>query len=243
MIEVITSIPSDALPWPPLIRGTLIHRYKRFLVDVIMENGETVVAHCPNSGSMKGLIDKGNTVFLSNTEKVGRKTAYTLEMIQLPSTLVGVNTQLPNHLIRRAIQHNRIPELTGYDHLRSERRYGQNSRIDILLTDDKKPPCFIEIKNCTLVENKLAFFPDAVTTRGLKHLKELQEETAKGSRAVMFYLIQRMDAETFSPADAIDPAYGRELRNAVKNGVEILAWDVTLNPLYNQLRRPLPIKL
>jgi len=237
------SIPPDALPWPPLIRGTLIRRYKRFLVDVRLEDNGLIVAHCSNSGSMKGLVDKGNPVFLSQPKKPGRKTNYTLEIIQLPSTLVGVNTQLPNHLVARAIRHGRVPELRGYGNLQQERDYGLGSRIDILLTDEKKFSCFIEVKNCTLVEDGTALFPDAVTTRGLKHLKELQKETAKGNRAVMFYLVQRMDAEIFSPADVIDPVYGRELRNAVKNGVEILAWDVTIDPTYVRLRRPIPVKL
>jgi len=237
------SIPPDAATWPSLVQGTLIRRYKRFLVDVKLENGETAVAHCPNSGSMMGLIEEGNPVYLSRPEKPGRKTAYTLEIIQLPSTLVGVNTQLPNRLIKRAIQHGRIPELAGYQSLQAEKRYGTNSRIDILLADNEKPPCFVEVKNCTLVEDGTALFPDAVTTRGLKHLKELQAEVDRGNRAVMFYLVQRMDAEVFSPADAIDPVYGRELRNAVKNGVEILAWDVTINPAYVRLRRPLPVRL
>jgi len=180
--------PPDAIPWPPLAKGKLIRRYKRFLVDVKLENGKTVTAHCPNSGSMKGLISEGNPVFLSHADGHGRKTAYTLEMIQLPSSLVGVNTQRPNHLVTRAISHGRIPGLTGYGRLQTEIRYGKNSRIDILLTDEGKPPCFIEVKNCTLVEEGIACFPDAVTSRGLKHLKELQKEVQQGHRSVIHVL-------------------------------------------------------
>ncbi len=192
---------------------------------------------------MMGLIEKDVPVFLSRAEKPGRKTAYTLEMIRLPGTLVGVNTQRPNHLIARAIRYGRIPELRGYRNLTMEQRYGQNSRIDILLSDGEKPPCFIEVKNCTLVEEGIARFPDAVTSRGLKHLIELQTEAQKGHRAVMFYLVHRMDARAFAPADAIDPKYGKELRRAVTNGVEVMAWDVVITPKVVCLGRPLPIQL
>ncbi len=236
-------IPPDALPWPPLVRGRLIRRYKRFLVDVTLGPGETVTAHCPNSGSMKGLINPGAPVYLSHHENPKRKTSYTLEMIQLPSTLVGVNTLRPNALVARAIEAGKIPELSRYGHLERERRYGENSRIDICLRDASHSPCFIEVKNCTLVEDGIAYFPDAVTARGLKHLKDLQAEVRKGHRAVIFTLIHRMDAHAFQPADAIDPAYGRELRRAAKNGVEIMAWDVEINPRYVRLRRPLPCRL
>ena len=238
-----SAVPPDALAWPTLTRGKLIRRYKRFLVDAELETGQTITAHCPNSGSMKGLIEEGTPVFLSRSDKTGRKTAYTLEMIQLPATLVGVNTQRPNPLVARAIRFGRIPELAGYETLETEKRYGRNSRIDILLTSGDSPPCFIEVKNCTLVEEGIARFPDAVTSRGLKHLVELQSEIQKGHRAVMFYLVNRMDARGFSPADEIDPAYGKELRKAVKMGVEVMAWDVSIDPEKVSLRHPLPCLL
>jgi len=233
-------VPPDAFQWPPLTQGILIRRYKRFLVDVLLDNGDTVVAHCPNSGSMRGLIIKGIPVFLSRPMKPGRKTAFTLEMIQLPQTLVGVHTQRPNDLVKRAILHNRIPELHGYVHLEMEKRYGANSRIDILLHNGHRSLCFVEIKNCTLVENGVAYFPDAVTQRGKKHLMELQNQVRLGNRAVMFYLVHRMDAHAFRPADTIDPLYGQTLRQAIHHGVEILVWDVDINDRFVRLRRPLP---
>ncbi len=192
---------------------------------------------------MKGLIHEGNTVYLSLSGKTGRKTAFTLEMIQLPFTFVGVNTLRANLIVKRAIEQGRIPELTDYDHLQTEKRYGTNSRIDILLTDRRKTPCFIEVKNCTLVEEKIARFPDAVTSRGLKHLVDLQSEVKKGHRAIMFYLVNRMDAEAFRPADDIDPVYGKELRKAIKRGVEIFAWDVSIDTAGISVRRSLPCLL
>ena len=146
----------------------------------------------------------------------------------MPTSLVGINTGIPNRLVRESIIADVIPEFSGYEQVRSEVKYGENSRIDILLQRGEER-CYIEVKNCTLVDKGVAYFPDAVTSRGLKHLVELQKQVRLGDRAVMFYLIQRMDARLFRPADHIDPAYGKELRKAHKNGVEILVYDVTLD--------------
>lgn len=160
----------------------------------------------------------------------------------MPASLVGINTMVPNRLVKTSILSGKIPELLGYTEIQSEVRYGKSSRVDLVLKRDGES-CFLEVKNCTLVENGIAFFPDAVTSRGLKHLVELQAQMKEGHRAVMFYLVQRMDAKAFSPADHIDPAYGEELRKAVKAGLEILAYDVTIDLKAISLRAPLPVRL
>jgi sugar fermentation stimulation protein A len=191
---------------------------------------------------MAACCEPGRPVFLSRHNTPSRRLKYTWEMIEMPGSLVGVNTSVPNRLARAAILAGEVAELEGFDTVQTEVRYGQNSRVDLLLeTGDKR--CFVEVKNCTLVEDQAAYFPDAVTERGLKHLVELQGEVKQGNRAAMFYVIQRMDAEVFSPADHIDPAYGRELRKAFKNGVEIVAYDVAIDLDTIRLNRPLPCRL
>ncbi len=160
----------------------------------------------------------------------------------MPTSLVGVNTWVPNLLVKESIIRKKIRALRGYETIRTEVSYGQNSRIDLLLERAEKR-CFVEVKNCTLVEDSAGYFPDAVTARGLKHLVELQKELRKGSRCVMFYLVQRMDAKRFRPADHIDPAYGEELRRAFRNGVEILVYDVFLNLEGISIHRRLPFDL
>ncbi len=235
------SLSDGVLKWPPLIRGTLINRYKRFMADVRLRNGHVVIAHCPNSGSMAACCEPGRPVFISRHNTPGRRLKYTWEMIEMPGSLVGVNTSVPNWLARATIMAGKVPELEGFDAVRTEVRYGENSRVDLLLEKGDKR-CFVEVKNCTLVEDRTAYFPDAVTERGLKHLVELQKEVKQGNRAAMFYIIQRMDAEVFRPADHIDPAYGKELRKAVKNGVEIVAYDVAidLHTICSQPPAPMP---
>ena len=233
---------SGYLNWPSLIRGTLIRRYKRFLIDVKLRNGHTVTAHCPNSGSMLACSDPGRTVYLSRHNNPRRQLRYTWEMIEMPTSLVGVNTMVPNRLVRTAIKAGRVKYLSGYDTIRSEVSYGGNSRIDLLLEKGSKR-CFVEIKNCTLVTDGVACFPDAVTARGLKHLKELQDQARLGDRSVMFYLVQRMDATLFRPADHIDPVYGQELRKAIKNGVEMMVFDVAMDLKRIELNREFPFEV
>jgi len=230
------------LKWSRLIQGTLIRRYKRFKAEVRLRNGHRVTAFCPNTGSMLGCSEPGRTVYLSRHNHPGRKLKYTWELIAMPSSLVGINTGVPNRLVKQAVAAGEVPELSGFEGIRSEVNYGNRSRIDLLL-ESGCSKCYVEIKNCTLVEEKTAYFPDAVTERGLKHLRDLQAEVRSGNRAVMFYLIQRMDAEVFSPADHIDPAYGKELRKAVKAGVEILAYDVNLDLSGIRLNRSIPHRL
>ena len=234
--------PGARLKWPRLIEGILIKRYKRFMADVKLRNNHVVTAHCPNSGSMTACAEPGRPVYLTRHNKPSRRLKYTWEMIRMETSLVGVNTLVPNRLTEAAVKAGDIPELSGYETIRREVKYGGNSRIDLLLKRGTER-CFVEVKNCTLVTEGLACFPDAVTSRGLKHLVELQKQVEKGHRAVMFYLIQRMDANRFEPADHIDPAYGEELRKAASNGVEVLVYDVKIDLEGIRLNRPVPFLL
>jgi len=229
--------------WPELIPGTLVRRYKRFLADIQLENGDMVTAHCPNSGSMKACCQQGRPVYLSYHDNPKRKLKYTWELIHMPTSLVGVNTQVPNRLTELAIASGDVAELYGYDNVKREVKAGKNSRLDIFLTSANRRPCFVEVKNCTLVADGIATFPDAVTVRGQKHLLELQHLVEQGYRCVMFFLIQRMDATSFAPADTIDPEYGKLLREAAKNGVELLAYDVAIDLECVRLKAPIHIDL
>ncbi len=233
----------SGLPWPPLIVGTLIKRYQRFLVDVELEDGRIVTAHCPNTGSMQTCSEPGRRVYLSMHDNPRRKYPYTWEMIAMPASLVGTNTLTPNRLVKHAINRGQIAALDGYATVRGEVRFGENSRVDLLLSGPGPSRCYVEIKNCTLVCDKTALFPDAVTARGLKHLQELARQVGPHCRSVIFFFVQRMDADCFRPADTIDPAYGRELRRAVAAGVEILAYDVHIDLTGIRLRRALPCRL
>jgi sugar fermentation stimulation protein A len=205
-------------------------------------NGHVVTAHCPNSGSMLGCSEPGRPVYLSRHNNPGRRLKYTWEMIEMPTSLVGINTWVPNLIVRESIINKDIKAFSGYQKIRSEVKYGKNSRIDLILERGEER-CFVEVKNCTLVEDSVAYFPDAVTSRGLKHVVELQHQVRKGNRCVMFYLVQRMDAKLFRPAHHIDPEYGRELRKATKNGIEVLVYDVALNLEGISLNQPLPYEL
>ena len=234
---------SAGLPWPPLVKGTLIKRYKRFLADVALEDGTTVTAHCPNTGSMRDCCTPGRPVYLSTHDNPRRKHKYTWELIRMPSSLVGVNTLMPNRLVKHAVQNGQVAELSGYAEVRSEVRMGDHSRVDLMLQDPERGICHVEIKNCTMVKDRLARFPDAVTARGLKHLHELSAQLGVRRRSVMFYFIQRMDAEAFGPADDIDPDYGQALRKAADRGVEILVYDVHIDLRGIRLNRRLPCRL
>jgi sugar fermentation stimulation protein A len=229
--------------FPDLVPGKLLRRYKRFLADVELETNDVVTAHCPNTGAMTACSEPGRTVYLSVHDHPNRKLKYTWELIDMPTSLVGVNTQIPNRLVHHAIQSGGIPPFAGYDTVQSEVRVGNNHRLDLMVSKNGKDPCYIEIKNCSLVENGIARFPDAVTTRGRAHLIELQRLAAAGFRTVMFFLINRMDAKIFMPADHIDPAYGRELRKAVDNGIEIMVYDVCINLAKITVRGRIPFRL
>jgi sugar fermentation stimulation protein A len=226
----------------PLLPGTLIRRYKRFLADVELANGEIVTAHCPNTGSMMGCAVPGNPVLLSFNDSPHRKLHYTWELVNVNGQWAGINTGLPNKLTREAIENGIIKELSGYETIRPEVKYGANSRIDLLLSG---PPglCYVEVKNVTLVNGDQALFPDAVTLRGQKHLHELMQMVQAGSRGVIFFVVQRSEACCLAPADSIDPEYGRLLRLAVKNGVEALAYQADVDPRQIVLARSLPVLL
>jgi sugar fermentation stimulation protein A len=225
-----------------LIPGTLIRRYKRFLADVELENGNIVTALCPNTGSLKSCKEPGSPVLLSESSNPKRKLKYTWELIYTNNIWVGINTGYPNILVKEAIKQGTILELQGYEKIRSEVKYGQNSRIDLLL-ERRTELCYVEIKNVTLIENNYALFPDAVTIRGQKHLNELMHIVKKGQRAVNLFVVQRGDTDYLIPADKIDPEYGKLLRTASKNGVEILVYQADISPQRIILSRKLPVLL
>lgn len=225
---------------PPLIAGTLIKRYKRFLADVTLEDGSTVTVHCPNSGSMKGCALPGSRVYLSRSGNPGRKYPLGWELVEADGFWAGINTGLPNQLTREAIENGTVVELQGYSTIRPEVPYGEHSRIDLLL-EGLTGRCFVEVKNVTLVEEGRALFPDAVTTRGQKHLQELMRVVREGDRGVIFFTVQRGDGNSVSPADSIDPEYGRLLRLAMANGVEALAYRAQVTPEEIRLTERVPI--
>ena len=226
-----------------LIKGTLIKRYKRFLADVRLDSGETITAHTANPGSMMGLTEPGNPVFLSYHDNPKRKLKYSWEIVQVGPTLVGINTSWPNHLVAEAIQDGTIRELQGYGQQTAEVKYGRNSRIDLLLSNSDTEKCYVEVKNVTLVMDQVALFPDAVTTRGRKHLIELMDMVSAGHRAVMCYVVQRNDATHVSPADHIDPDYGQALRRALQYGVEAIAYQADVTPETIRLTQNLPVTI
>jgi len=230
------------LKLPPLIAGTLIKRYKRFLADVSLEDGSVITIHCPNSGSMLGCAIPGSRVFLSRSTNPGRKYPHTWELVESDGFWAGINTGLPNRLVAEAIENGTLRELHGYATIRTEVPYGEHSRIDILL-EGTAGRCFVEVKNVTLVEGRRALFPDAVTIRGQKHLNELMRVVREGDRGVLIFTIQRGDGESVSPADAIDPEYGRLLRLAVLHGVEALAYRALITPEEIRLTERLPVIL
>lgn len=212
-----------------LIRGTLLQRYKRFLADVRLANGQVVTAHCTNTGSMLGCKEPGSAVYLSRSDNPNRKLAYTWELIEIDRRWVGINTLHPNKLVPEAIQSGIIEEMSGYDTIRREVKVSAHTRLDLYL-EGKQSSCFVEIKNVTLAVDGAAVFPDAVSERATKHLKELMRLKRQGHRAAVVFVIQRGDCRYFRPADEIDSEYGRWLRKAVKAGVEALPYVAQVTP-------------
>ena len=211
-----------------LIQGTLIKRYKRFFVD-IKHNNKIITAHCPNSGSMLGLLNKGNGVWLSKSSNPERKLKYTLEIVSVNKKLVGINTFLTNKIVLEALNKKEIKNLINFINIKTEVKFSDKTRFDFLLSNQKQK-CFLEVKNVTLMRKKnIAEFPDAVTSRGTKHLRELIIAKKKGYDAYMLYLIQRDDCKSFKIAGDIDPDYKNAFNEAVKNGVKILCYDCKLN--------------
>ncbi len=231
----------------PLTRATLVRRYKRFLADVEMPGGEVVVAHCANSGSMMGLCDPGATVWLSPNQNPKAKLDWRWELVEVNNTLVGINTARPNRIVEAAISAGEIPELTGYETLRREVKYGENSRIDLLLEEPGLSSlpglCYVEVKNVTLKRGAEAEFPDAVTARGTKHLGELANMVREGHRAVMFYLVQRGDCQVFTIAGDIDPAYAGALKEATEAGVEALCYACAVTTRDIRIARAIPLDI
>jgi sugar fermentation stimulation protein A len=214
----------------PLQEARLIKRYKRFLADVQLGDGSTTTLHCPNTGSMLHCAEPGSRVWYSASANIKRKYPLTWEQVEVDGhNRVGINTWRANALVNEALQNDVIPSLRGYGELRSEVVYGnEGSRIDFLLTDAANRPmqsCYLEVKSVTLgLGNGLGAFPDAVTSRGLKHLRELMAMRASGKRAVLFFCVQHTGIDTVMPADQLDPAYGKALREACRAGVEVMAW-------------------
>ncbi len=218
---------------PPLVPARLAKRYKRFLADCVIDaTGEEVTAHCANSGSMLSLARPGARVWLSKSDDPKRKLAWSFVLEETAAgACVCIDTARPNAIVAEAIAGGRVPALAGWARLRREVKYGKNSRIDILLEDDAKGRCWVEVKNTTLSRTPgLAEFPDAVTARGAKHLEELSAQVAAGDRAVMVYLVNRPDCDRFTLAEDVDPAYARAFRIARASGVEAIALSADVRP-------------
>jgi sugar fermentation stimulation protein A len=225
-----------------LVAGRLIRRYKRFLADVQLADG-VVTAACPNTGSMMGCCEPGSRVWLSESDRATRKYRHTWEIVEVGKVLVGINTGLPNALVAEAIAMGAIPELAGYASLRREVAFGEErSRVDLLLEDPRMQPCYVEVKNVTAaVAGRVALFPDSVSERGAKHLRELMRLKAAGLRPVQLYCVQRGDVDEVRPADAIDPVYGRTLRQALEAGVEVMAYRAKVTAREIRIAERIPV--
>jgi sugar fermentation stimulation protein A len=228
----------------PLEQGIFLKRYKRFFADIERENGEVLTVHCPNSGSMKGSAIPGASAWISDSGNPKRKLRYTLEIIEDEGVQICVNTQRPNALVEESIRLGVITELAGYDTIKREVNYGEErSRIDLLLSRGDEL-CYVEVKNVTLgAENGLVRFPDAVTSRGTKHLRELMSMIDHGHRAVLVFCISRDDAQVFEPAADIDPLYASTLIKAKAHGVEILAYRLKIDLPHLDLTMRIPVRI
>lgn len=248
----------------PMLEATLIERRNRFLADVRLDDGTQLTAMCANTGTMKSCNEPGRPVILSDSMNAARKYRHTWELIHMGQSWVNVNTGIPNGTVRRLIDADAVPELTGYAFIRNEVKYGKDgkSRIDLLLTEqappkkrkkdpdaeprckpDGRPDCYVEVKNTSMRIDDFSAFPDAVTERGQKHLRELTALARKGIGAAMFYFCGRTDTRAFRPADEVDPEYGRLLRKAAKAGVLILPYQVECTPQHIRLVTKLPVEL
>ena len=217
--------------------GKLIKRYKRFFADIDYNN-EVLTAHCPNPGAMTGLAIPGQKVLFSTSNNKNRKLRYTLEFVEIGNYLVGVNTLLPNKLVSEALANKKISKLKQYSEIKPEFKFSQGIRFDFLLTGQDLNPCILEVKNVQLRLNLnekigIAEFPDSITERGSKHLKNLSVAISKGYRSVMLYVVQRMDCEKLTIAKEIDPIYAENFINAKKNGVEMEVWacDISIKEI------------
>jgi len=229
----------------PLRTGRLIKRYKRFLADIVLDDGREVTAHCANPGSMLGVAIEGAKVWAHEHGDPKRKLAFSWELVDLDGVLLPVNTSNPNKIALEAIEGGVIPELSGYKEIAREVKYGEKSRIDFLLSGGRRrKPCYVEVKNVHLSRTPgLAEFPDSVTARGAKHLEELSRIAESGGRAVMLFVVQRGDCRRFAPAADLDPAYAKALNSAISKGVEALCYDCEVTTAEVVLRKPLEIEL
>ncbi len=211
-----------------LLKGTLVKRYKRFFADIKYKK-KIITAHCPNSGSMMGLLNPGNEAWFTESDNPNRKLKYTLQIIGVNKKLVGINTHLTNKIVLEALKEKKIESLSKYKNIKTEVKFSDNTRFDFLISNDKDK-CFLEVKNVTLVRKaNLAEFPDAITSRGTKHLKELIAAKKKGYESCILYLIQREDCKYIKIANDIDKNYKKTFDDAIKSGVKILCYDCKLN--------------
>lgn len=227
----------------PLVPGTLIRRYKRFLADVTLADGQEITAHCANPGSMTGLAEPGMRVWLEPNDDPKKKLKYGWRLVEHDTgDFTGVDTAIPNRMLRAALEACEVPGVTAFDRLRAEVPYGEKSRIDFLLTREGYPDLYIEVKSVTLSrQTGLAEFPDSVTARGTKHLNELAEMVRQGHRAMMLYLVQRTDCDRMALAGDIDPAYAAAWQTATSTGVETLVLDCQISPEAVQLGKTIPM--
>jgi sugar fermentation stimulation protein A len=231
---------------PPLTSGTLAKRYKRFLADIVLDNGDMMTVHVANPGAMTGLDRPFSRIWISDSKNPLRKLRYSWELIEADfgngPELVGVNTGNPNNLVADVLTTGLIPELRDYTTVKREVKYGTNSRVDFLLESPKLPACYLEIKNVHLMRTPgLAEFPDSVTERGAKHLDELSEMVARGSRAIQLYIIQIPSAERFAVARDIDKDYAAAFDRARRRGVEMLAWRCAITVEGIDIAAPVPV--
>lgn len=225
----------------PLVRGRLTQRYKRFFADVTLDDGTPVTAHCPNPGAMLGLNTPGLTCWLSKSDDPKRKLAHTLELVEADGGLVGINTLHPNRLVAEALAAEAIPELAGYASHRREVRYGERSRVDFLLQGESRPACWLEVKNVHLMRTAgLAEFPDCVAARSAKHLRELAAMVAQGDRAVLLFVVQRMDCAAFTACRELDPTFAAALDAAAEAGVEVMVYGCEVATHGVRLGAPMP---
>ena len=240
------------MKYPEILQeGRLIRRYKRFMADIELHSGEQITLHCPNTGSMKNCLYPGHRVWYSDSHNPKRKYPCTWEQAEIPvvfngeerMTLAGLNTGRANPLVEELLQAGGVKSLAQYCTIRREVKYGvENSRIDFLLTKDGLPDCYLEVKSVTLaMGDGLGLFPDAVTSRGTKHLRELKEICENGGRAILLFCVQHTGIDRVAPADAIDSKYGEALREAIKAGVEVIAWGAEMSREGIELNRELPV--
>jgi sugar fermentation stimulation protein A len=213
----------------PLVEGILLKRYKRFMADIQLKNGEIITAHCPNSGALLGGTTPGLKVWVTKSDDSKRKLPYTWQFVEIDGQKVGVNTHLPNKLVYEAFENKKIDELLAYDSLKPEVKYGQNSRIDFLMQKVGGTAGYLEIKNVHYKIGKTAYFPDCVTQRGTKHLNELTALAKQGIHCVVLYVIQVQGCETFEVAHSIDPVYSTASKAAQNAGVEFLAYECAID--------------